>query len=109
MSRENDNKIATWLGFSGTGLPNSFGDKEPCNPFACHILPTPNYSTSDADAITLLPELVKRWHEVALEYNKDIGEWQFYIPDLEHGVWGLTISGAICAAVLELIDKEEAE
>jgi len=113
----NDNqKIAEWLGWK----TNSYGYFNPpdLHPMmnALHNYEVPNYKTSNADAISLLPVLVERGWNVCLR-NVDIPErtkWEFgaYKEDSEYlEIESLqlkpTIAQAISSAVLELIEKEK--
>jgi len=107
MSREQDIKIAEWFGYKPhifmrdtwlITMPNEFSEN------------LPNYTEYDANAIALLPLLVERGYDCAL---CNVGEgWS-----LEYGIHDTfqtttdshphkTISEAITAAVLQLIEHE---
>ena len=64
----------------------------------------PDYHTDSAAAMSLLDTLVELGHEPELSYHKDIGEWQFFTPCLEAGVWGKTHTDCVTNGVLEVIN-----
>jgi len=96
--RETDRKIAEWLGVDFHSCDN-------CEDW-CRNTETPHYSESDAAAVSLLPELVKRGFHPELYYTVDsegFAAWYFKVnPDKPYYVQP-TIAAAICAAVTELI------
>jgi hypothetical protein len=107
MSREDDRLIASWLG-------HKIVEHCPCGE-GCDSIETqhgieylPDYSTSDSDAIALLPVLVEKY-SVRLE---DDLEWSFTIWADTADKWIVkafnkpTIAAAITSAVLQLIEKE---
>ena len=118
MSRENDKKIAEWLGWVQSPVIKSAWNKPDGQGLYLDILP--NYTTSDSDAIILLPVLVERGYCVALigsvEDNSEMTPseniemtYQVAIDYHKILVHASTISKAITSAVLQLIEKEEKE
>jgi hypothetical protein len=96
MSREDDKKIAEWLGWE--------------EDISQGIAGCPHYTTSDADAITLLPVLVERGYDWSLRtigYAPPNTECCIYKDDIEIVILQPTISKAITSAILELMVKEE--
>lgn len=87
-SQEINVNIAEWLGWK-------YSDKG-------YI---PDFYDSDADAITLLPVLAGKGWDVDL--LNDGGKWLFIAGEMTEYAEGETISQAICAAILELIEKGE--
>ncbi len=97
--REQDKKIAEWM-----ELDASY--------YAAHLDEIPQYSTSDAAAISLLPALVKKGFtenslhsRMAEDDTTTMYCFQIHEVDID-GEWKLTIAEAICAAIISLIDSE---
>ena len=107
MSREEDRKIAEWLGWVNR---NQHGN--PCwyrgNEFLCYYLP--NWIGDDAKAVALLPVLVEKGFWVELKHYKSHA-WRLdcgiYGEHTSFGPCASTISAAITTAILALIDAEK--
>lgn len=105
---QDDRLIAEWAGLyvTPTGWIMADGEKgRPC----------PDYTTSDAAAITLLPVLVERGYETTLESWKgsDGNKYHQYKAvkedhKLDSGICQ-SIATAITTAILELIKGETSE
>jgi hypothetical protein len=106
--REKDKKIAEWCGWHITELGN-IADKNKLGYIYDFGKPCPHYATSDADAITLLPELVRRGYgPYLMPYNMNQG-WLLNIFDGEQdfrGPYRPTISAAIVDAILQLPEAQ---
>ena len=118
MSREDDAKIALWLGWIQE--PCDCNDSLYCG---CWIDPKdpdkdyttlPYYTTSDEDAMLLLPLLTKKGYRVGLEYGL-YPHWCFMIYFWSNNDWytcakmvgkSKVISSAITSAVIGLIDSK---
>lgn len=112
--RENDKKIAEWLQperclydyeeeFDYAAYDDSVTGEKYCS------MELPYYSTSDSDAITLLPALVKRGYNWKLKHMDGEVQCWLTIPHMIAPVFYAikpTIATAITAAVIELIEKE---
>ena len=100
MSREDDATIARWRGMERT---HYIGKSSEVRSFV------PNYTLSDADAITLLPVLVERTHASRL-YCLPSGEYDFSVWPKGGDVIQIegkpTIASTISSGVLELIRRE---
>lgn len=112
MSEINE-KIAKWLGYEVNGYIWRTGPDASWNSFEL-----PDYKHSDAYAVELLNVLVKRthegWHLIPL--HRDKWEWiclpWYEAEDACHTPLELrhpTIAAAICAAVIQLIEREKGE
>lgn len=68
----------------------------------------PDYLNDDAAAMSLLDTMVEKGHEPKLQYYHNIKQWGM-MPDEDCGYeWlGDTRREAVCAACLELIEKED--
>jgi len=101
MSREEDKKISNWACLLKlTGNPNG------------EWIETPHFTTSDSDAITLLPVLVERGYAVNLSGSEMVVEcaiaWLHGDKVYEVSAFDRpTISAAITSAILQLIDSEK--
>ncbi len=100
MSRPNDVIIFRWAK-TPKGMDQPY--------FRLDFTQMPNYSTSDADAISLLPVLVARGYHPELFYGTN-GKWTFVIYDKDEIALAIKratyIVTAISGAVLELIGRE---
>ena len=103
--KEENKKIAEWLGFRVTN-GSTFLFEEERGWYRSGALP--NYCQSDADAISLLPVLVKKGYLPRLVYYQGLGwqceistEYTFLIQGRSN-----TIASAISSAVLQLIESE---
>ena len=114
MSREQDAKIAEWLGFKlykekfNNGF-RRYWSRWPGETYTINTLP--HYTTSDTDAISLFPVLADREYTFDLSWTgSKVYDWTFgiYKNDKEV-VWICkqpTIAAAISSAVLQLIESE---
>lgn len=108
MSREQDYKIAAWAGYVLRDT-DSHGNKRMeywlnTDGAVTHT----NYSFSDADAITLLPLLVKKGFYPALYYSVGNGEnagWRFETGTKTTPTIASTIHEAITEAILKIISE----
>ncbi len=93
MSRENDATIGKWVGMSPRHI----------------VMELPSFTTSDADAISLLPVLVERGYNVSVS-DYYLRSWVACIEqddmDNINSPQSPTIAAAISGAVLELIGRE---
>lgn len=111
--RENDIKIAEWLGYRAIAGSIYTTDHDERGYYRAGALL--DYTADDSAAITLLPVLVERGYQVDLHsYN---GEWIFKIlkqcQTLARGnfeIWGqrqtISIAQSISSATISLIEKE---
>jgi hypothetical protein len=115
MSREDDKKIAEWVGWKN----NKYGFFTPpgLDPNAPTYPTIPNYTTNDSAAITLLPVLVEKKYHPELYLSRGDCLWSFRIwqrrPDEPGGTYdviafesGGTIAASITSAILSLIARE---
>lgn len=112
--REKDMHIAKWLGWKN--VSTRLFPCEPMGRFGNNpdkIIP--NFYTSNADAVTILPALVERGYWFTLQNNADrtfsfiVGTgiwqgWELYSPTARP-----TISSAIVEEVIALIEKEKGD
>jgi len=107
MSREDDAIIAEWLGWTDCRkrAQGEWGGFTPDNYGAI----IPHFTTSDADAISLLPVLVERGYNVSVS-DYYLRSWVACIEqddmDNINSPQSPTIAAAISGAVLELIGRE---
>lgn len=114
---EINRQIATWLGWKEIYQGNTALVGVP--PRQATEAEVPDFCTSDSDAITLLPEMVKRrfWYDLTSHHNGThtvcIGVWEkdktgvIYRKYLCQADRMPAISAAICSAVFQVIRKEK--
>jgi hypothetical protein len=112
MSREDDCRIAQWLGlFKGYELNHLLEVYASIESYNC----IKHYTTSGSDAIALLPVLVNKGYGCHLNGSLagDFVTFDFFIRHAPkqciESVCQPTVAAAITSAVLALIEKEEVE
>lgn len=103
METEIDATIAVWLGWVNDSILGWISPRQGGVAFMDNV---PPYSTSDSDAVRLLPILAQRCGDVSLSYHMEIGEWQCWAAGMGQGAWAPTIAMSIVNAVLDVIDSE---